>query len=194
VVEYNAVSRLGKIAELNFCHDCYNKYLALVEPTIKLLLARPLGYWRETEADITQMVMKHKKVFTDDKILGVYLSRGEKPEEWITNGIDIKTYREIERWGCKSKLKYLRKHGVLEDASYRLLDTARNLRNNIHDLTYDFPDQDYFLFWGASFISKKIWHLFNDKTLGRSDFWTRFKPSVEKEASAILIRYRNWKK
>jgi hypothetical protein len=193
-VENSIIDRLKKNVKLNLCRDCYNKYVSFVEPAIVMLLSQPLIDWRETEADITQMVMKHEGVFKDNKIQGVYLSRQEKPEKWITNGVDIEAYKKIECWSCEKKLKYLHKYGILEDASFSLIDVARNLRNSIHDFTYIFSDQDYFLFRETSSISKKIWYLYNDKTLGRSDFWTRFKPSVEEEARTILIRYSNWKK
>lgn len=42
------VDRLRKIAELNLCKDCYEKYKTIIEPSIKKLVASPLAGWPET--------------------------------------------------------------------------------------------------------------------------------------------------
>lgn len=75
---------LRKVAELNLCDSCFNRYKALIEPSIKDLLFNPMEDWREVESDITLMVMVIEGVLEPDNI---YLSLGDGPIlfEWNQN-------------------------------------------------------------------------------------------------------------
>ena len=44
--------KLKKLAELNFCKDCYSKYLVLIHGEIEYLLSEPISDWRQTEENI----------------------------------------------------------------------------------------------------------------------------------------------
>ena len=52
--------KLKSIAELNFCEDCYPKYLILIQGEIEYLLSEPISDWRQTEANIDIMWIKAK--------------------------------------------------------------------------------------------------------------------------------------
>ena len=52
--------KLRNLAELNFCKDCYHKYLALIQGEIEYLLSEPISDWRQTEANIDIMWIKAK--------------------------------------------------------------------------------------------------------------------------------------
>jgi hypothetical protein len=46
---------LRKLAELNLCKDCFMKYEAMIEQTIKGWLSQPLSDFRQLESQITQL-------------------------------------------------------------------------------------------------------------------------------------------
>jgi len=52
--------KLKRMAELNFCKNCYSKYLASVHGEIEHLLSEPISNWRQTEANIDIMWVKAK--------------------------------------------------------------------------------------------------------------------------------------
>jgi len=150
------IEALRKFAELNLCKDCFWKYKALIEPTIKIWLSQPLSDWRQAESQITQMVMKTKGVFKGKTII-ISLDKGD--EDKCANQLDVKAFRRIEKWGFKQKIDCLHENGILQDSSYRLLDRAREVRNKIHvePVVAELSEQDYILFSMASAITSQIW-------------------------------------
>ena len=55
--------KLKKMAELNFCENCYHKYLVLIHGEIEHLLSEPISDWRQTEANIDIMWIKAKGLY-----------------------------------------------------------------------------------------------------------------------------------
>lgn len=147
---------LRSLAELNLCENCFQKYKALIEPTIKNWLAKPLSDWRQAESYVTQMAMKTKGVFKGKNWV-ISFNKGE--EEKVADYVDVKAFREVEKWGFKRKIDYLHKKGILQDSAYRLMDMARVVRNTIHEepLIAELSEQDYALFSVASAITSQIW-------------------------------------
>jgi cell fate (sporulation/competence/biofilm development) regulator YlbF (YheA/YmcA/DUF963 family) len=150
------IESLRKVAELNLCKDCFQKYKMLIEPSIKNWLSKPMSNWRETESHITQMVMKTKGVFKGKTII---ISFDKNEKEKVADEVDVEAFRKIKYWKFKWKIDFLHKKGILGDFSYRLLDKAREVRNTIHDepIIAKFSEQDYTLFYIASAISSQIW-------------------------------------
>ena len=150
------IEYLRKIAELNLCKDCFSKYKAKIEPTIKIWLFQPLSYFRQAESQITQILMKTKGIFKGDTWV---LSFNKSEEEKAADYVDVKAFRKIEKMGFKDKIDYLHKNGILQDSSYRLLDKAREARNKIHvePTLVEFSEEDYALFSMASWITSQIW-------------------------------------
>jgi hypothetical protein len=150
------IEYLRSLAELNLCDNCFQKYKALIEPTIKNWLAKPLSDWRQVESYVTQMAMKAKGVFKG-KMWVISLNKGE--EEKVADYVNVKAFREIEKWGFKRKIDYLHSKGILQDSAYSLMDMARLIRNTIHEdpLIAELSEQDYALFSVASAIASQIW-------------------------------------
>jgi hypothetical protein len=156
VVEMVTLGYLRSLAELNLCENCFQKYKALIEPSIKGYLSQPLSDWRQAESEITQIVMKTKGVFKGNTWV-LRFNKGE--EEKAADYIDVKAFREIEKMGFKDKIDYLHNTGMLQDSSYVLLDKARQARNKIHiePILAELSEEDYALFSMASWISSQIW-------------------------------------
>ncbi len=150
------IESLRKVAELNLCKDCFLKYKALIEPTIKIWLSQPLSDWRQAESQITQMVMETKGVFKG-KTWVLSFNKGE--EKKVAEYVDVEAFRKTEKMTFKDKIDYLHKSGIIQDSSYRLLDEARKARNKIHSepIVAKLSDEDYTLFSIASWITGQIW-------------------------------------
>jgi len=150
------IEDLRKLVELNLCKDCFWKYKAIIEPTIKGWLSQPLSDFRQAEAQITQMVMKTEGVFKGKMWV---LSFEKDEEEKVAEYIDVKAFRKIEKMRFKDKIIYLHKKGILQNSSYRLLDKAREVRNKIHvePIVAGLSEQDYALFSMASAITNQLW-------------------------------------
>lgn len=156
-----SVKRLRKIAELNLCEKCYIKYREIIEPTVKIFVAEPLGAWGRMEHDVTQMVRKLEGVFKvealTDTIL-VSIGDDEKLPEHLSGKVDLEAFRGIGKWGFERKIKCLRKHGILKEHSYNLIDKARRIRNKLHHYDYKFTEQELTLIsQAAAIVSRLHW-------------------------------------
>jgi hypothetical protein len=175
---------LRNLAELNLCENCFQKYKALIEPTIKNWLAKPLSDWRQAEAYVTQIAMKTKGVFKG-KTWVISFNKGE--EEKVADYIDVKAFRRIEKiMGFKDKIDYLHKNEILQDSSYSLLDKAREARNKIHaePILAELSEEDYTLFSMASWIASQIWSAIRFDW--EDEIVTNIKSNTEKVAEQWL--------
>lgn len=184
-VRMRNIEGLRKLAELNLCGDCFQKYKMLIEPSIKNWLSKPISDWREAESYITQMVMKTKGVFKGKTTI---ISFDESEEEKVADEVDVKAFRKIKYWKFKWKINFLHEKGILGDSSYKLLDKAREVRNTIHDepIIAELSEQDYTLFYIASAISSQIW----SATMidWEEDISVNLKSNAEKVAEQWLSR------
>jgi hypothetical protein len=141
---------------LNLCKDCFWKYKAIIEPSIKRYLSQPLSDFRQAESQITQIVMKTKGVFKG-KTWVLSFNKGE--EEKVDAYVDVKAFRKVEKMGFKDKIDYLHKSGILQDFSYSIVDKARKARNKIHiePILAELSEEDYALFSMANWITSQIW-------------------------------------
>lgn len=156
-----SVRRLRKIAEANLCAKCYITYREIIEPTVKIFVAEPLGAWGGMEHDVTQMVRKLEGVFKveplTDTIL-VSIDDDEKLPEHMSGKVDLEAFRGIGKWPFERKIKSLHKHGILKEHSYNLIDKARRIRNKLHHYDYKFTEQDLTLISQvAAIISRLHW-------------------------------------
>lgn len=89
----------------------------------------------------------------------IFISLDKEDEERYANEVDVKAFREIEKWGFKRKIDYLHSKGILQDSAYGLMDMARMVRNTIHEepLASELSEQDYTLFSMASAITSQLW-------------------------------------
>lgn len=132
---------LRGLAKLNLCEECYLKYIHIIEPNIKPWMSlEPLIYCRNIESEINLMVMKLEGVFGEYTILSI----DEDIDEKLAEGFDIKAYREIKKdWTFHRKIEYLKKKGIIQTSSYKLLHKVRETRNNFtHDPYINIPEKD----------------------------------------------------
>jgi len=178
------IEYLRQLAELNLCQNCFGKYKAIIEPNINRYLSQPLSDFRRAELQITQIVMTTKGVFKHKDIHVLSFDKGE--EEEVSDYIDVKTFRKIEKIGFKDKIDYLHENGILQDSSYSILDKAREARNKIHagpDVT-EFSKEDHVLFSKANWISSEILHAITFDL--EEDIMTNIKSNTEKAAEHWL--------
>jgi len=187
-VRMKTIEDLRKLAELNLCKNCFQKYKAMIEPSMRNWLSEPLSDRREVESYITQIVMKTKGIFIGDTII---ISFEEGEEEKVADEVDVKAFKKTKKWSFKRKIDYLYEKGILENCSYRLLDRARKVRNKIHGepITTELSEQDYSLFYVTSVIASQIW---SAKMHGwKEDISTNLKSNAEKIAKQWLSKINN---
>jgi hypothetical protein len=179
------IERLREIAELNLCKDCFWKYKAVIEPSIKGYLSQPLSDFRQAESRITQMVMKTEGVFKG-KTWVLSFNKGE--EEEVAKYIDVKGFRKIERWRFKDKIDYLHRKGILQDSCHKLLDKAREARNKIHaePIVAELSEEDYTLFLMAHWVAIQMWSTMNFDW--KEEIIANIKSNTEKIAEQWLSR------
>ena len=179
-----SVKKLRKIAELNFCENCYSKYKALMEGTIKRLLTEPLRDWGEIEHDVTQMVRKLRDVFKVTDPLLVSIDDDEELPDFLSDKVDVEAFRRIGRWPFQRKMKYLHKHGILQEHSYNLIDRVRQIRNKLHDHEYKFTEQELNLITQTRAVVSMInWAVM---VLSKEDTVEAYKVGAEKTAEKLL--------
>lgn len=156
-----SLEQLSRSAELNFCEKCFRVYKALIEPSIKLMLFKPMAQWREVESYVTQMLAKAMGVVKGD--LGI-ISLGEfvdkRTDEELANRFDVdpKAFRKIEKWGFKSTVKYLKDKGVPQKHSHSFLYMISDIRNRIHTAFDEFSEKDLEVFRLADALEFQVRH------------------------------------
>jgi len=159
--------KLKKMAELNFCEDCYRKYLDLIYGEIEYLLSEPLSDWRQTEHNIDVFWIKAK---------GLY---DIKSSMFSPNENAFQKAKDEKLW---KKLKFLRDNGIINNYTYKFLDEVSKRRNKIHSLS-KFSKEDYILFREAKALTD-IMHpiiIFDLK-----DPWKKQLDYVENRAKWLL--------
>lgn len=183
-----SVRRLRKIAELNLCEKCYIKYMQLLEPTVNSLqLSEALRDWKDIEHNITQMVRKLRGVFKVSDPLLVSIDADEELPEFLSGKVDVEAFRKIGRWGFERKIRYLHKHGILQEHSYKLTNRVREIRNKLlHDYGYRFTEDELNLISQTRAIVSMInWAVM---VLSKEDTVEAYKVNAEKAAEELLSR------
>lgn len=129
--------KLKKLAEINFCEDCYNKYLLLIQGEIEYLLSEPIADWRQTEHNIDVLWIKAKRLYD------------LKSSMFHPNANAFQKAKEEKLW---KKLKFLRANGIINNFTYKFLDKVSTKRNKIHSLS-KLSKEDYILFREANAIT-----------------------------------------
>jgi len=153
------LEQLRKDAELNLCDRCYQVYLAMIEPSIKVLMESRLSDWRFTETDITQMVLFYRGAFKTDTWAEV-----TRDEEWGDvhyELMDKEIFDKTKKMFYGQKIAYLRDAKKIPESCYQLFKEAGKRRNMFHEspLIYNFPEEDLNLFHLCFSISTTLVHL-----------------------------------
>ena len=136
--------KLKSLAKANFCDDCYQKYLTLIQGEIEYLLSDPISDWSETEENITKMFLKYKGYFKQTVLGTQSLDLSEE---------DLRRIRKSPNF--YNKIDILHKNGILKENVYKFLDYVRKRRNKIHPPNR-FSEQDYKLFRQAKELTQTI--------------------------------------
>jgi hypothetical protein len=132
---------LRKLAKNNLCEQCFKKYKQIIEPSLEEWRFNPLYSWNHSEMLIQITVMKLEGVYKSESIFWELNDEEEKSGE-----VDVRAFRKIQKWSMKKKLDCLKKHGVLREKAYELLNIARKRRNKIHGVFSGISEDDYKLF------------------------------------------------
>jgi len=178
-----SINDLRKLAELNLCEKCYQKYLALLEPSIKSLSFNPLSDWRKVESYITLLVMKREGVFKSDTI---FISIDEDANEKFADEVDVRAFQKIKKLGFKKKIDYLHKNGILQESSHKFLNRVREIRNRIHDMFSEFSEKDLALFHWAKAVTSQIYYAI--MVDWKENISENMKSNAENLAQQLLLR------
>jgi hypothetical protein len=166
---YASSEKLKKLAELNFCKNCYSKYLDLIHPEIEYLLSEPISDWRQTEENINVLWIKAKGLYN------VVNSTVFSPHE--------NAFKKARNETVLTKLKNLKDEGLIKDYTYDFLNKVRRRRNNIHP-PFKFSKQDYILFREAKALTDTMIPpiIFDLKDA----VWKKELDNIEKHAKRLL--------
>lgn len=174
------IEKLRRLAEQHLCEQCYKIYEYILEPNI-MAIPPPLSDWKQAESWVTLMVMKHKGVFRGDEM---FFTVDEEADEEILQKVDVKAFQKIRKDKFWRKLQYLRKHGILGDCSYTFLSKASEIRNMIHEVYYEFSEQDRNVFRWANAITSQIYSTMMFDL--REDLAVKLRLQAEKASERLL--------
>ena len=165
--------KLKRMAELNFCENCYSKYLVLIHGEIEYLLSEPISDWRQTEANIDIMWIKAKGFYN------LINSTVFSPRE--------NAFKKAENETVCNKLKFLKEKEIINDYTYEFLNKVRKRRNKIHPPS-KFSKQDYVLFREAKALTDTMQiPIIHDL---KDDRWKNVLANVEKRAKLLLEKFK----
>ena len=160
--------KLKRLAEANFCKECYRKFLDLIFGEIEYLLSEPISDWRATEQNISLFWIKAKGFY--EMKSGVFSSCPD-------------AFKKAENETTYNKLKFLKDKGIIKEYTYEFLNQVRKRRNNVHP-PKKFSKDDYFLFREARGITDAMFvPIIHDSC---SDVWKSQLPAIEKSVKNFL--------
>ena len=164
--------KLKKMAELNFCETCYQKYVMLIHGQVEHLLSEPLFDWTQTEDNINKLWIKAK---------GYYKQRTDSTV-FSPSKTAFNRARGEKLW---KKLDFLKREKIIGDSFYRFLEKVSDRRNKVHPPS-KFSKQDYVLFREARGLTDTILMpiIFDLK----DDRWKRLLTNVENHAKQVLSK------
>ena len=184
------IDTLNKLAELNFCENCYEKYTQLIEPSIQKLMASPLAGWPETETYLTAIIWKDSGAYDLGTTVLVdfdFQEIDDLPSEKVNKTLLL----EIKKWPFSKKLAYLKKRKITTQNIHKLFDEARQTRNMIHKFNYEFSEDDLELLRVTSNVAAQIQSVYCFKNL--EPIKQRTMESLE-ESSKLILKKRKSKK
>ena len=160
--------KLKKLAELNFCEDCYSKYLDLIHGEIEYLLSEPISDWRQTENNINVLWIKAKGLYDVKKSLMF------SPHQ--------NAFKKAREESVKKKLDDLKEKGIIKEYTHNFLQAVRRRRNKVHPPS-TFSKQDYILFREAKALTDALFPVI---IFDLKDPWKKQLDYVEKRAKWLL--------
>jgi hypothetical protein len=146
------IETLRNSAKYNFCPTCFEKYKALIAPSIEYLLFKPMEEWREIESDVTLVVMVTKGVLERDNL---YLSLGDEPIlfQWNQKPLrrNVRLIKYLKQnynidWVKIAKIKYIKSEKTIKlSAGEKSLSLRLNEEETKVTLTIDGVRTDEFI-------------------------------------------------
>jgi hypothetical protein len=145
--ELPGIEHMREIAKLNLSDDCYKAYEQIIEPGFRAIIKNYLRSWQDIEAEVTRMVMVHKKVYKTDL---QFISLSPDAKKKFGDRVDVDEFNKVKfGMSFKDKINYLQKVGLLQSQSHKLLYMLNKRRNKIHELGEVFTQRDLNIFAGA---------------------------------------------
>jgi hypothetical protein len=171
--------KLKRLAELNFCKDCFSKYLTLIHGEIEWLLSDPVSDWKQTEANINILWIKAKGFYN------------------IVNSTVFSpckdAFEKAEKEKFWKKLKFLKDNKMIGNSTYEFLDMVSKRRNKIHPSVVrssEFSEEDYFLFQRAKSLTDALFlPVIHDL---RTEIWKKHRANIEKYAKQMLEKTKSF--
>jgi len=85
------IEKLRKHAELNLCKECFEKYKAVIEPSIRQLVANPLAGWPETEVLLTAIIWKDKGAYNYGTTMRAHYFRAVRKARLVKPAYQVET-------------------------------------------------------------------------------------------------------
>lgn len=118
---------------------CFEKYLSIIEPSIKQIIRKYFGGWNSIESDITQILMRVNGVYKTST--SVIFDKNDDRNKF-KDSVDLEKYKKFEKLTFKRKIDFLLKKKTIGKNTHRLLDFLRKKRNKIHDFDGFISDED----------------------------------------------------
>lgn len=170
--------KLRNLAELNFCENCYSKYLSLFQAEIERLLSEPIADWKQVEVNIDVMWIKAMNLYTV-----------RNTTIFSPNKTAFRKAKSEKLW---KKLKFLREKRILGNSTYEFLAKVSDKRNKIHPQYYSeqnfFTKQDYLIFRWARVLTD-ILYMYTIRDV-KDKIWKNEMINVEKQAKYLLEKFQ----
>lgn len=134
-----SIEKLREFAELNMDEKCFEKYISLIEPSIKQIIRNYFGGWNSIESYITQIIMRVNRVYKTSTY--VIFDIGDDRNKF-QDLVDLEKYKKFEKFSFKRKIDFLLKNKTIGDNTYKFLDFLRKKRNKIHNFDGYLSDED----------------------------------------------------
>jgi hypothetical protein len=127
----HTLAELKNIVEHAVCDKCRPLYPMLIEPTIIAMLEEYLHDWQGIESVVRELVLENMGTFKTHQML--LLDFGEKPREKLAEFLDLSIYDDFKKTYPRfpHRIQYLRKHDIIGDNLYHLLEELNYRRNSL---------------------------------------------------------------
>ena len=161
----------------------------MIEPTVKAMLEEYLYDWQGIESLVRGMVLNHLGAFDGYQMF--LLDFDEKPREGLAKFLDLNIYDDFKKSYPRfpHRIQYLRKHGLIGDNLYKLLEDLNDRRNKIHRYKTGFPENLRVAF-NYAYSWLHYLQMFSKDSGFNEDYKARMRESIEKSAEHLLDKLR----
>ncbi|NOJ27662.1 MAG: hypothetical protein DA330_06595 [Nitrososphaera sp.] len=167
------LENIRNLAKLNLKDDCFQVYLAIIEPNIKSMMESYFKDWQGIEVYVRLLYLIYNGVYR--KIPGPYIvdiEKGETPEMFRENITDMTLFKKLYWRSFSRMLRELYEEKAIGPNLYELLSILNRRRNQIHRYGIGLTDYDRLNFHTANsllfyFVFMTYPHIDKDKDITR---------------------------